>query len=57
MEVQVGHGEPMFNSYGAGNELKFAVRPIVFLQSNVTEAEVPITTGSEVDWDTTPGTP
>lgn len=47
----------MFNSYGAGNELKFAVRPIVFLQSNVTEVEVSITTGSEVDWDTTPGTP
>ena len=50
-----GAGGLMFYSYGGRREGNFAVRPVVSLKSNITEAEVPITTGSEVDWTTSTG--
>ena len=51
----VGPGYVMFDSNGIVGESWFAVRPVVSLRSNVTDAEVPITTGSEVDWNTEAG--
>ena len=50
-----GAGSAMFISDGDVGEFWFAVRPVVSLRSNVTDAEVPITTGSEVDWNTEAG--
>ena len=47
----------MFSSYGNGNENYFAVRPVISLKSNITEEEVPIITGSEIDWTTRPTIP
>ena len=44
----------LFHSIGYGNVSisGFAVRPVVSLKSNVTEDEIQITTGNEVDWGT-----
>ena len=50
-----GTGLNLFNSDGSMTEYYYAVRPVVSLKSNITEQEVPITTGSEVDWATSPG--
>ncbi len=44
-----------FGSHGHSIDDALAVRPVVSLKSNITETEVPITTGSEEDWNTTPG--
>ena len=51
----VGTGLDLFYSNGSSGEFRFAVRPVVSLKSNITETEVPITTGSEEDWNTSPG--
>ena len=45
----------LFDSFGFSYDHDFAVRPVVSLKSNITETEIPITTGSEKDWNTTPG--
>lgn len=48
-------GNRLFVSDGDSYDDALAVRPVVSLKSNITETEVPITTGSEEDWNTTPG--
>lgn len=48
-------GYYLFDSYGYSDDDYFAVRPVVSLKSNITETEVPITTGSEEDWNTSSG--
>ena len=45
----------MFDSIGGSVGGAFAVRPVVSLKSNITETEVPITTGTEEDWNTSLG--
>ena len=47
----------MFDSIGSSIGNNFAVRPVVSLKSNITETEVPITTGTEEDWNTSSGGP
>ncbi len=44
----------MFASDGYRSSFGIAVRPVVSLQFNITQTEVPITTKSEVDWTTRP---
>ena len=44
-----------FDSYGGSGDGNFTVRPVVSLKSNITETEVPITTGTEEDWNTSSG--
>lgn len=51
-------GDNLFNSDGGSyGDYRFAVRPVVSLKSNITETEVPITTGTEEDWNTSSGGP
>ena len=50
-------GYDVFHSNGNSIDFYFAVRPVVSLKSNITETEVPITTGTEEDWNTSSGGP
>ena len=49
---QIGTGTRTFTSGSSITEQWHAVRPIIYLKSNITEKEISITTGNEVDWNT-----